>query len=131
MILIIDTTKDHDIEVEIKKDNKTIAQKIITAQYSQAEKLLPLIDKVLKGKKLSLKDIKEVHVNNSGGSFTALRIGVVTANALGYALGVPVQPNAECRMKNVELRKEKIYVVEPIYGGEPNITVSSKKHVII
>jgi tRNA threonylcarbamoyladenosine biosynthesis protein TsaB len=121
MILYIDTTKDHKIEVIFKVGEKQIIKKKISAKYAQAEKLLPLIDKILKEKKLKLKNIKKIEVENRGGSFTALRIGVLTANALGYALGVRVMPNAECRMLNV--RKQRFDVVEPIYDREPNITV--------
>lgn len=118
MILHINTTEGHDIEVTLRDGEKQIAKKIISAKYAQAEKLLPLIDKILKSKKLSIKDVKEIEVNNSGGSFTALRIGVVTANALGYALKVSVKGEAEDRMS----KDVKFSVVEPKYSKEPNIT---------
>jgi tRNA threonylcarbamoyladenosine biosynthesis protein TsaB len=120
MVLYIDTTKGHDIEVVLKKNGKAVAQKKITARYAQAEKLLPLIDRILKDNKFNLKDIKKIEVNNNGGSFTALRIGVVTANALGYALGLPVK--GELGIRNWELGRKRFNVVEPIYSKEPNIT---------
>ncbi len=118
MILHINTTKGDDIEIKIIDSGKELFKKKISAPYTQAEKLLPLIDKILKSNKLDLKDIKRVQVNNNGGSFTALRIGVVTANALGYALGVPV----EGVKKDLKAKNRKFSVVEPIYSKEPNIT---------
>ncbi len=123
MILFIDTTKSHSIEVALKDNFKIIANEKISAPYTQAEKLLPLIDGILKKNNLDFKDIKKVNVRNRGGSFTGLRIGVITANALGYALGVPVE--GEVRSKKLEARNEsgkKFDIVKPIYDREPNIT---------
>ena len=37
-----------------------------------------------------IKDISEIEVNTGPGSFTGLRVGVSIANALGWALGIPV-----------------------------------------
>ena len=120
MTLHINTTQGHNIEIAIKKGEKTLAKRKFSAKYRQAERLLPEIKKMLAKNKIKLKDIKTIQVVNKGTdetSFTALRIGVVTANALGYALGVPVVGNQESRIKNQEYN-----IVEPIYSKEPNIT---------
>ncbi|MCK4554304.1 tRNA (adenosine(37)-N6)-threonylcarbamoyltransferase complex dimerization subunit type 1 TsaB, partial [Candidatus Parcubacteria bacterium] len=93
MILYINTTQGDDIIIALKDGSRVVAQKKIKAKYSQAEKLLPMIDKILEQNKLNIKDIKKIQVANENGGFTALRIGVVTANALGYALSVPVKPS--------------------------------------
>ena len=61
--------------------------------------------------------IKKIVVVNVGESFTALRIGVLTANALGYALGIPVISN----QGTVATKLKKFSVVAPIYQREPNI----------
>jgi tRNA threonylcarbamoyladenosine biosynthesis protein TsaB len=124
IVLFIDTTKDHLIEITVRDNLKIIAREKISAPHAQAEKLLPLIDSILKKNNLSFKDIKKIKVSNNGGSFTGLRIGVVTANALGYALGVPVESyikNQKSKIKNI-----KFNMVKPIYNGEPNITKSKK-----
>ncbi len=113
MILIIDTTlDDHRVYIAIKKDRKIVIEKKFEAKYAQAEKLLPEIDKLLKKKKISLTDIKKIRVENKGGTFTSLRIGVITANALGYALGIPVN--------EVESNKN-MNIVKPEYNREPII----------
>lgn len=122
MILYIDTTQGDIIEIRILDNKKVIAQKKASAKYAQAEKLLPLVGKVLKKNKLSFNDIKEIKVNNKGGSFTSLRIGVVTANAIGYALGIPVEGELGGKLKG-----KKLDVVAPMYSGEPNITIKKKK----
>ncbi|MCG2701222.1 hypothetical protein L6267_03590 [Candidatus Parcubacteria bacterium] len=120
MTLYINTTQGHNIEVAIKKGDKILAKKKFSAKFRQAEKLLPEIKKILDKSMLKLSNIEKIQVVNEGTdktSFTALRIGVVTANALGYALGVPV---IGCRMSDVGCRKFNI--VKPIYCKEPNIT---------
>ena len=96
IVLFIDTTKDHSIEITVRDNFKIIASEKIFAPYAQAEKLLPLIDGIFKKNNLSFKDIKKIKVSNSGGSFTGLRIGVITANSLGYALGVRVEGVVSC-----------------------------------
>lgn len=150
MILYINTIKKDSTEIEVGlmdvKGNWLVKKKV-KAQYRQAEKLLPLVEKMFddkklagkmrKGKKLRLKDVKEVNVVNRGGSFTSLRIGVVTANALGYALGIPVKGLSSMdemrdKMKpgkimdgkgQTNAKKKKIHIVPALYDREPNITL--------
>ncbi|KPJ70104.1 hypothetical protein AMJ51_02590, partial [Microgenomates bacterium DG_75] len=49
-----------------------------------------LIDQVLKEEKKSLKSLTEIEVNLGPGSFTGLRVGVSVANALAWALKIPI-----------------------------------------
>lgn len=152
MILYINTTQGHNIEIAIKKGDKILAKNKFSAKYRQAERLLLGIQKIIEKNKLKLKDIKKIQVANKGDektSFTALRIGVVTANTLGYALGVPVigfrlpavlsadkagkagisdPPSLPClpagrKLRRASVRCRKFNIVEPIYSKEPNITI--------
>lgn len=122
MLLKIDTSKKDSISIEVSEDRDILLKKKIPASFSQAERLLPEIDFVLSGLGKSSRDIKKIEVSDEGISFTALRIGVVTANALSYALGVPVKSFSG---KNIKL--EGIEMVRPKYSAEPNISVSNKK----
>ena len=119
MILFINTASQTEIEVKILDGKKIIVSKKIEAARAQAEKLLVLIEKLLKQAKLKLKDLEKIVVINQGGSFTSLRIGVVTANALGFALGIPVEGTVG-QAKKVKGQKE-ISIVAPIYDREPDI----------
>lgn len=116
MILYINTASQTDIEIGLKIAGEFVFKNKLEAERAQAEKLLPAIENILKKNHFKLKDIRAIEVENSGGSFTSLRIGVATANALGLALGVPVRGTVG-QSKKVG----KINIVEPIYDREPDI----------
>lgn len=121
MILYIDTTENGNIRVALKQGREVLAEKKVKAFRQEAKKLLPAIKKLLKANKYKLSDLEKVEVKNSGGSFTSLRIGVVTANALAYALNIPVI-GKQGKIKISRSGKKKFNVVEPLYDREPEIT---------
>lgn len=122
MILYIDTTYNNEILIILKRGRDLIlAKKKFKALFKQAEKLLPAIEKLLKDNKLKLSNLSGIEVKNSGGSFTALRIGVVTANALAYALKLPLI--ADGQAKTIKSGGVNFKVVCPAYDREPEITV--------
>lgn len=123
MILYIDTTNNQDILLALKKGKETLARMAEPAERMQAEKLLPTIEKLLREQGVKLSDLQAIKVNNHGGSFTSLRIGVVTANALAFALGIPVTGVDKKDIKS----KNGIKIVEPKYSFEPQITMKKKK----
>jgi tRNA threonylcarbamoyladenosine biosynthesis protein TsaB len=125
MTLYIDTTNNDKIIIALKKQGRVIIKKELVAERAQAEKLLPAIDKLLKNNQLDLKTIKKMEVANSGGTFTALRIGVVTANTLAYALGIPVCGTSG-QGATVRTRNNRFTIVKPIYSRAPNITKKKK-----
>lgn len=121
MVLYIDTNDKEIIVLQIIRDKEVLFQNKFKARFRQAEKLLAEIDKLLSKSKIKLKDLKTIRVENKGESFTSLRIGVITANALGFALGIPVETETG------KVKKQKGFsVVKPEYSQEPNITVSKK-----
>jgi len=85
MKLFIDTSNADKITVGL--DDKRFET---TARQEKSQKLLPFIDELLKKQAKKLEDITEIEVATGPGSFTGLRVGVSVANALGWALGVPV-----------------------------------------
>lgn len=117
MILSIDTTDNVNIKVSLEGEGRIWADLLIPAVRAQAEELLPAIAKVLAKSKAKLKEIEKIKVANQGGSFTSLRIGVTTANALGYALGRPVFGQE----KGGAQETNGLMVVKPYYDREPNI----------
>jgi tRNA threonylcarbamoyladenosine biosynthesis protein TsaB len=59
-------------------------------QKPGSQVLLPMIVAILKKKKLEFSNLTAIEVNVGPGSFTGTRVGVAIANALGYALDLPV-----------------------------------------
>ena len=59
-------------------------------EYTHAEKLNLLIDKVLKEGKIKFKDLTAVAVSEGPGSYTGLRIGVSAAKGFALALNIPL-----------------------------------------
>ncbi|MBU2036536.1 tRNA (adenosine(37)-N6)-threonylcarbamoyltransferase complex dimerization subunit type 1 TsaB, partial [Patescibacteria group bacterium] len=85
MKLYIDTSQREEVTVSLDGEVfKTNSKK------EKSQRLLPFIDETLKKKKLSLKDLTEIEVNIGPGSFTGLKVGVSVAQALGWALNIPV-----------------------------------------
>jgi len=125
MILIIDTSDNKVIKLFLEENNKTVKKKTIIADRQQAEKLLPAIELLLKSAKADLKEIEKIKVAHKGNSFTSLRIGVLTANALAYALGV--------RVETLEISKNKVKklkdfnIVIPEYNSDPDIKIKKNE----
>lgn len=116
MDLHINTSSNTDIIVSLRKGKETLIASSLPAPHRQAEKLLPLVEQVLKKKRFALTDIKKIIVADEGEGFTALRLGVTTANAVGYALGIPVVSST-----GKSLTKRGIRVVSPRYNKPPTI----------
>lgn len=108
MKLHIDTTKPSHIELRLgeKKWAKTYNR-------PQEQNLLLEIDHFLKQEKINLKDLTGIEVNPGPGTFTGTRVGVALANALAFALEIPVNG--------------QIPPVRPKYDQPPNITKPNRK----
>jgi len=85
MKLFIDSTDN--LKTIIKLDDAEVVEKY---QSPRQQRVLEVIEKVLKKKKAKLKDISEIEVNLGPGSFTGLRVGCTIANTLGWVLKVPI-----------------------------------------
>lgn len=138
MILIINTADQKQVFIGVVDKSKLVAKKKFQAQYRQSEKLLVEIDKLLKTHNSKLVTLTGIIVVSGPGPFTALRIGVITANTLAWALKIPVVGVKLAEFRNtddlikiseVRIKKAKINtIVEPFYGKEPNITSKRDKN---
>lgn len=88
-IINIDTSDNKEITVELKMD-KSISKLSSKSVILKSEATLPLIDKLLAKNDFKINDIEQIKVNRGPGSFTGLRVGIAIANALGFALKIPV-----------------------------------------
>lgn len=85
MKLYIDTSDSEKIRVGLDEEMHTA-----DSRRKKAQMLLPFIDELLKKKNKKIQDVTEIEVVVGSGSFTGLRVGVSIANAIGWALGIPV-----------------------------------------
>ena len=90
MILKIDTTKREKIVVELADPKNGKKDKLVQKQKLGSQVLLPMIAKILKKNKITFGNLTSIEVNPGPGSFTGTRVGVSVANALGFALNIPV-----------------------------------------
>ena len=77
-------------ELYLYEDNNQLAQIKWQAHLKLAETIHLKIEEILKRSSKSLADIDGIAIFSGPGSFTGLRIGISTANALAYSLGVPI-----------------------------------------
>lgn len=134
MFLYLNTSSHQKIILAIfDKTGKILNLKNINAEYKQSEKLLIEIDKIIP----DLKKLKGILIIKGPGSFTALRIGLATANTLAWTLNIPIlgienKKDLDDKIlidKNYKklLNKNKFTKHSlPVYGREPNITTKKK-----
>ena len=88
-ILAVDTSANVATAAVIS-DGKLIAESILNHKKTHSEKIMPMIDSVLKDAEIGINDIDLFAVANGPGSFTGLRIGVSTVKALAHAADKPI-----------------------------------------
>ena len=89
-VLSIDTSSNKQIIIGLRVNEKQhwIKKKI---GNRKAQVVLPMIDRWLRQHKVSLKDLRSIRVNAGPGSFTGIRVGMAIANALSFALKIPIK----------------------------------------
>lgn len=110
-ILAIDTTTKK-AEVTLLKDNDLNTYKEEN-EITHSEKLLPLIDKMLKDNNISLKEIDCIACTVGPGSFTGVRIAIATVKALTYVLNTPIfsMNTLELMARSVEITTNSKYIL--------------------
>ena len=82
-VLAVDTQSKVMAVVIVTEDSEVGL--VVNAGVTHSQTLMPTIDKVLGDNGLSIEDIDAYAVDVGPGSFTGIRIGVNTVNALAYA----------------------------------------------
>jgi len=137
MYLLISTEQNSHFSVAVGTD-KILKLKTIRKEYRQSELLLKTIDPALDQKKPNA-----IFVVRGPGSFAALRTGIATANALGFAWRVPVVGvKLEKRWLTLDEKNKigKVWCagmaavksgkggsVTPYYDRAPNITMAENR----
>ena len=83
-------TSGRAASVAVMKDKRIIGEMAVSTKLNHSEKLMPMIDELLKKTDISIKDIDFLAIGVGPGSFTGIRIGVSTAKGLAQALNIPI-----------------------------------------
>lgn len=89
LILGVDTTRDRLVAV-LSDENKTYYKVSDEGNKKHTSKLLPVIDELLSENGFTLDDVAAFSAVTGPGSFTGIRVGVSTINALSFAKEKPV-----------------------------------------
>ncbi|NLM46824.1 MAG: tRNA (adenosine(37)-N6)-threonylcarbamoyltransferase complex dimerization subunit type 1 TsaB [Firmicutes bacterium] len=76
--------------VAVASEDKTVAEYTLQVKKTHSQRLLPLIAALLADAGLTPAGLDGIAVAAGPGSFTGVRIGIVTAKALGQALTIPL-----------------------------------------
>lgn len=130
MILTLRTDKP-EAEVGLFTGDQQQAYEVWQAHRALAETIHQRIDSMLKGQGKTLRDIDGIVCYKGPGSFTGLRIGLSVANALAYALQVPIvgiEGEEEWLERGITqlLHGQTETAVMPAYGAPVHITTPKK-----
>lgn len=106
-ILSIDTASNL-CTVAILENRECIKEIIVDDARNHSEKIMPIIDKVLKETGIDLKNINLIVCDKGPGSFTGIRIGVGTVIAFQDCLNIPCIGVSSLKALAYNVRQEGI-----------------------
>lgn len=111
-ILGIDTST-MAANVAVLEDDKLICEYTINTKKTHSQKLMPMIENMLKISDIDIKDIDAIGICVGPGSFTGLRIGMATAKAMSHVNNIPLigVNSLEILGSNIELSNKKICAI--------------------
>lgn len=136
MILFLDTSSENTTVKILDYQGAIVDQKIWTSQKNQSEELLLEVDRLLAKNRLSKIDLTKIIVVCGPGSYTGLRVGLSTANALAFGLNIPifgVKDNLSIKnLKSILDSKQSGFEqsILPKYAYPPKITRPRDRPVI-
>jgi tRNA threonylcarbamoyl adenosine modification protein YeaZ len=89
LVLALDTSTV--VNVGLARGAQVLAAATVADQMAHVEQLMPLVSECVDTAGIRVADIDKLIVGLGPGPFTGLRVGVVTARVLGFALGVELR----------------------------------------
>lgn len=134
MVLYIDTTRADQVAVGLAQGSVWQTYRQWRERSLRAERLLPMIDRLLTQRGQSRPRIRGIVVVRGPASFTAARTGVVVANALSAGWQVPVvgvRRTGQCQSTEQLLAAGEQQLqtaalgkwAQPIYQSAPTVSV--------
>ena len=111
-ILGIDTST-MAANVAVLEDDKLICEYTINTKKTHSQKLMPMIENMLKLSDIDIKDIDAIGICVGPGSFTGLRIGMAAAKAMAHVNNIPLigVNSLEILGANMDLCDKKICAI--------------------
>ncbi len=131
MILAIRTDKSQAELYLVRSNGDVVDAHLWEAGRQLSSQLLHEITALLEGHHHTLTDLTGLIVWQGPGSFTGLRIGITTANALGYGLSIGVVGTTgdgwiARGASHLDKSNAELALVLPEYGSEAHITAQKK-----
>lgn len=98
LILGFDTSASH-CSAALLSGDQIIAERLEPMSRGQAERLMPLLQEMLKDANVVWADLTALGVGIGPGNFTGIRIGVSAARGLALGLGVPAVGVSGCEAR--------------------------------
>lgn len=126
MLILTVRTDKPEAELGLYEDENLLEGFNWLAHRELAETIHMQIAKILKLKSKTFSDIQGIVIYKGPGSFTGLRIGVATANALADGLGIPIVGTAtkNWRLTGIQnlLDGKNDTQIVPDYGSDAHTT---------
>ncbi|MDP2652940.1 MAG: tRNA (adenosine(37)-N6)-threonylcarbamoyltransferase complex dimerization subunit type 1 TsaB [Candidatus Omnitrophota bacterium] len=96
-------TSTKTFSIAVSSQEKILAYRNIRLKKVLSSSIIPVIEKILKGLRMELRDLDAFAIALGPGSFTSLRVGLSTVKALAFASGKPVigVPSPDVLARNV------------------------------
>lgn len=126
MLILTFKTDEQLAQISLYEDQKQLVHMEWQAHRELSDTIHTKVVDVLMQADHRLHELEGITVYKGPGSFTGLRIGLSTANALAYALGIPITSATgdDWVAQGVKdlLAGKNEYSVVPEYGAAPHIT---------
>lgn len=128
MILFIDTSDFNNLTLALI-DDTSVKLHTASVAFNENYKTNEFLEKFLRKSKVKPQNLSKVIVCSGPGSFTGIRVGVSLAQALGFALKIPVIAIPKSKIpsdvrKLATAKSGKNIILN--YGQKPNITKAKK-----
>jgi tRNA threonylcarbamoyl adenosine modification protein YeaZ len=140
MKILAISTSSSNASVSLLEDATVIKDLNNTNERTHSEKLMPLIDELLKKCNVKLSDINLIACDIGPGSFTGIRIGVTIAKVYAWSLKLPITIISALEAMSLSSEKEVVhvpvinarrgYVYGAIYDKDNSI-IMEPKHILI